>query len=305
MKVTVLGAAGWVGMSAAFQIAATRLADEMVLIDVRENVVEHHAMDLSTAVSSLDVKVKAGGYEDTVGTDVVVNAAGLHADITADRTEMLKKNILMARDTAEQLKKYCPDAVVFTAVNPVDAINYALWLTKHFDRRQLVGYSLNDNMRFREFAAQAKGVEVSRVEALAMGEHGLTQVQLFSSVKVDGKPVSFSEKEKGSIREAYGAFFEKLEGLKAGRTTGWTCAIGLATLTRAVVNDTGELLSGSAILDGEYGLSGLSMGVPLRLGKGGIREIVELELTADELAAVDRSVAQLMKNVRVVEETLR
>ena len=203
MKVTVLGAAGWVGMSAAFQIAATRLADEMVLIDVRENLVEHHAMDLSTAVSGLDVKVKAGGYEDTVGSDVVVNAAGLHGDITADRTEMLKKNTLMARDTAEQLAKYCPEAVVFTAVNPVDAINYALWLTKHFDRRQLVGYSLNDNLRFREFAEHAKGVEVSRVEALAMGEHGLTQVQLFSSVKVDGKPVTFSEEEKGSIREAY------------------------------------------------------------------------------------------------------
>ena len=138
-----------------------------------------------------------------------------------------------------------------------------------------------------------------------MGEHGLTQVQLFSSVKVDGKPVAFSEEEKASIREAYGAFFEKLEGLKAGRTTGWTCAIGLATLTRAVLNDTGELLSGSAILDGEYGLSGLSMGVPMRLGKGGIQEIVELELAADEQAAVDRSVEQLMKNVRVVEETLR
>ncbi len=305
MKVTVLGAAGWVGMSAAFQIAATGLADEMVLIDLRENLVEHHAMDLSTAVSGLDVKVRAGGYEDTAGSGVVINAAGLHGDITADRTEMLKKNTLMARDTAAQLNKYCPDAVVFTAVNPVDAINYALWLTKHFDRRQLVGYSLNDNLRFREFAAHAKGVEVSRVEALAMGEHGLTQVQLFSSVKVDGKPVTFSEDEKESIRQAYGAFFHKLEGLKSGRTTGWTCAIGLATLTRAVVNDTGELLCGSAILDGEYGLRGLSMGVPIRLGKSGIQEIVELELAADEQAAVDRSVEQLMKNVPVVEETLR
>ena len=304
MKITVIGAAGWVGMSAAFQIAATRLADEMVLIDVRENLVEHHAMDLSTAVSALDVKVKAGGYEDTVGTDVVVNAGGLHGDITADRTEMLINNTRLVRDTALQLRRYCPEAVVITAVNPVDALNYAIWLTGGFERRQLVGYSLNDTLRFREFAARAKGVEVSRVEALAIGEHGFTQVPLFSSVRIDGQPVSFSEEEKQGIRDAYRAFFERLEGLKAGRTTGWTCAIGLAALTRAVVNDTGEILAGSAILEGEYGQQGISMGVPIRLGKTGIQEILEWDLAPDEQAAFERSAEQLKKNARIVEETL-
>jgi malate dehydrogenase len=305
MKITVIGAAGWVGMSAAFQIAATRLADEMVLIDVRENLVEHHAMDLSTAVSGLDVKVKAGGYEDTRGTDVVINAGGLHGDITADRTEMLIKNTRAARDTALQLRKYCPDAVLITAVNPVDALNYAIWLAGGFERRQLVGYSLNDTLRFREFAARAKGVEVSRVEALAIGEHGFTQVPLFSSVRIDGQPVSFSEEEKQGIRDAYRAFFERLEGLKAGRTTGWTCAIGLAALTRAVVNDTGEILAGSAVLEGEYGQQGISMGVPIKLGRTGIQEILEWDLAPDEQAAVQHSAEQLKTNARIVEETLR
>lgn len=305
MKVTVIGAAGWVGMSAAFQIAASRLADEMVLIDVRENLVEHHAMDLSTAVSALDVKVKAGGYEDTAGTDVVVNAGGIHGDITADRTEMLIKNTRLVRDTALQLRRYCPEAVLITAVNPVDALNYAIWLTGGFERRQLVGYSLNDTLRFREFAARAKGVEVSRVEALAIGEHGFTQVPLFSSVRIDGEPVSFSEEEKQGIRDAYRAFFERLEGLKAGRTTGWTCAIGLAALTRAVVNDTGEILAGSAVLEGEYGQQGISMGVPIKLGKTGIQEILEWDLAPDEQAGVERSAEQLKTNARIVEETLR
>ena len=305
MKVTVIGAAGWVGMSAAFQIAASRLADEMVLIDVRENLVEHHAMDLSTAVSALDVKVKAGGYEDTAGTDVVVNAGGIHGDITADRTEMLIKNTRLVRDTALQLRRYCPEAVLITAVNPVDALKYAIWLTGGFERRQLVGYSLNDTLRFREFAARAKGVEVSRVEALAIGEHGFTQVPLFSSVRIDGEPVSFSEEEKQGIRDAYRAFFERLEGLKAGRTTGWTCAIGLAALTRAVVNDTGEILAGSAVLEGEYGQQGISMGVPIKLGKTGIQEILEWDLAPDEQAGVERSAEQLKTNARIVEETLR
>ncbi len=305
MKVTVVGAAGWVGMSAAFHVAASRLADEMVLIDVRENVAEHHAMDLSTAVSALNVKVKSGGYEDTAGTDVVINAAGLHQDITADRTQMLIKNVHLVRDTALQLRRHCPDAVIITAANPVDALNYATWLAGGFDRRQLVGYSLNDTLRFREFVARVKGVEVSRVEALAIGEHGFTQVPLFSSVRIDGRPVSFTEAEKQAIRDEYPRFFQRLEGLKAGRTTGWTCAVGLAALTRAIVDDTGEILAGSAVLEGEYGQRGLSMGVPIRLGKTGIQEILEWDLEPDEQAGLERSVEQLKANVRIVEETLR
>ena len=305
MKITVIGAAGWVGMSAAFHVAASRLADEMVLIDVRENVAEHHAMDLSTAVAPLNVKVKSGGYEDTVDTDVVINAAGLHQDLTADRTQMLIKNVQMVRDATLQLRRYCPAAVIITAANPVDALNYAAWLSGGFERRQLVGYSLNDTMRLQHFAARVKGVEASRVEGLAIGEHGFTQVPLFSSVRIDGRPVSFTEYEKQAIRDEYRKFFERLEGLKAGRTTGWTCAVGLAALTRAIVNDTGEILAGSAILEGEYGQQGLSMGAPIRLGKTGIQEILEWDLAPDEQAGLARSVEQLKTNARVVEETLR
>lgn len=304
MKVTVIGAAGWVGMSAAFHIAASRMAGEMVLIDVRENVVEHHAMDLSQAVAALNVRVTAGGYDDTVGSDVVINAAGLHQDITADRTEMLVKNIAVVRDTAVQLRRYCPEAVVITAANPVDALNYATWLAGGFDRSQLIGYSLNDTLRFRLFVAGAKGVEVSRVEALAIGEHGFTQVPLYSSVRIDGRPVSFSEEEKQSITDEYPKFFERLEGLKAGRTTGWTCAMGLAALTSAIVNDTGAIVAGSAILEGEYGQQGLSMGVPIRLGKTGIQEILEWDLAPDEQAALERSAQQLKAAAKIVDENL-
>ncbi len=304
MKVTIIGAAGCVGMSVAFHIAASGLADEVLLMDVRDNLVRHHAMDLSTAVSGLDVKVEAGGYEDMAGTDVVIDAAGLHGDITADRSELLVNNTRLVRDTALKLQENCPDAVIITAVNPVDPLNYALWLAGGFERRQVIGYSFNDTLRFREFVAGAKGVEVSRVEALTIGEHGLTQVPLFSSVRIDGEAVLFSDQEKQQIRSAYPAFFERLEGLKAGRTTGWTCAVGLATLTRAVAQDTGEILAGSAILDGEYGQSGLSIGVPIRLGKTGILEILEWDLAADEQVALEHSAERLRASARIVEEVL-
>ncbi len=304
MKVTVLGAAGWVGMSAAFYVAVSRLADEVVLIDVRENLVEHHAMDLGQAVAALDVKVTAGTYEDASGSDVIINAAGLHGDITADRTELLIKNTLLIQEIGQKVKATSPQAVIITAVNPVDPLNYALWLSGGFDKRRLIGYSLNDSMRFRLFAAQTKGVKTSAVEAWAIGEHGFTQVPLFSSVRIDGQPATFSEEEKQAVRDAYPRFFERLEGLKAGRTTGWTCAVGLTTLTRAIVTDSQDVLPGSAILEGEYGQKGISMGVPLRLGRGGIQEIVEWELAPDEKAALERSAEQLKKTAKIVEETL-
>ena len=293
MKVTVIGAAGSVGSSAAFHIAASGLAEEIVLIDIRENVAEHHAMDLSTAVAALNVRVKSGGYEDAAGTDVVINAAGLHQDITADRTEMLIKNVHLVRDTALQLRRYCPDAVVITAANPVDALNYATWLAGGFDRRQLIGYSLNDTLRFREFVARAKGVEASRVEALAIGEHGFTQVPLFSSVRIDGRPVSFTDAEKQAIRDEYPKFFERFEALKAGGPRAGRVPSGWPRSRRAIVNDAGDILAGSAILEGEYGQRGLSMGVPIRLGKTGIREILEWDLAPDEQAGLERSAEQL------------
>lgn len=304
MKVTVLGAAGWVGMSAAFYVAASRLADEMVLVDVRENVVEHHAMDLGQAVAALDVKVKAGSYEEAAGSDVIINAAGLHGDITVDRTQLLINNTKLIKEIGQRIKATSPGAVIITAVNPVDPLNYALWLSGGFERRQLIGYSLNDSMRFRLFAAEVKGVKASSVEAWTIGEHGFGQVPVFSLVRIDGRPVTFTEEEKRAVRDAYPRFFERLEGLKAGRTTGWTCAVGLTTLTRAIVADSQEVLPGSAILDGEYGQKGISMGVPLRLGRSGIQEIVEWELGPDERAAFEGSAEQVRKSVKIVEDTL-
>ena len=104
-----------------------------------------------------------------------------------------------------------------------------------------------------------------------IGEHGITQVPLFSSVRIDGRPVSFTEAEKQAHPGRDPKIFERYEELQAGRTAGWTCAIGLAALTRAIVKDTGEIFPCSAVLDGEYGQRGLSMGVPVRLGKTGYR----------------------------------
>ena len=144
--------------------------------------------------------VKAGSDEDLAGSDVVINAAGVPQGLITDRMEMLPKNLPLVRETALKIKRYCPDAFVITATNPVDPLNYAMWRAGGFDRHKSVGYSFNDSFRFREMVARAKGAKVSQVEATVLGEHGSSQVPLFSSVRIDGCAVSFTEQEKADIR---------------------------------------------------------------------------------------------------------
>jgi malate dehydrogenase len=304
VRLCIIGAGGSVGGPAAFYAGVQRLVDEIVLLDVRQNVAEQNAIDLGTAVSALGVKVKAGTYEDLKGTDVVINAAGVPQGLIADRMEMLTKNLPLVRDIALAIRRYCPDAFVITATNPIDPLNYATWRAGGFDRHKVIGYSLNDSTRFREMVAHKKGIEVSRVQATVMGEHGSSQVYLFSSVRVDGRPVSFTEEERAAIRAEIPNILKRLEELQAGRTAGWTSAIGLTAITRAVLQDTGEIIPCSVVLDGEYGRRGLSMSVPVRLGKEGVREIQEWELTPDERQGLQRSADLLAAAARTVEENL-
>ena len=304
MKVSVIGAAGSVGAPAAFYIGVSGLVDELVLIDMRPNVVQQHAMDMSTAMSELGVRVVAGGHEDMAGSDVVINAAGVPQGLIADRMEMLPKNIPLVRDVALAVKRYCPNAFVITATNPIDPLNYCTWRAGGFDRRRVIGYSMNDSTRFREIVARTKGVKVSQVRATVIGEHGGTQVPLFSSVRVDGAPVLFSEAEKQAIRAEIPTILKRYEELQSGRTAGWTSALGLAALTRAFLEDSGELFPCSVVLDGEYGQTGLSMGIPARIGAGGVQKIEEWELAPDEQTGLERTAGAMAAAARIVDENL-
>jgi malate/lactate dehydrogenase len=305
MKVAVIGAAGSVGAPAAFYIGVSGLVDELVLIDMRPNVVQQHAMDMSTAMSDLGVRVKAGEHGDLAGSDVVINAAGVPQGLIADRMEMLPKNIPLVRDVALAVRRYCPDAFVITATNPIDPLNYCTWRAGGFDRRRVIGYSMNDSTRFREIIARTKGVKVNQVRATVMGEHGGTQVPLFSSARIDGRPVSFSETEKQNVRAEIPTILRRYEELQSGRTAGWTSALGLAALTRAVLRGTGERFPCSVVLEGEYGQTGLSMGVPARIGTGGVEAIEEWELTPDEQEGLARTTAAMAAAARIVDENLR
>jgi malate dehydrogenase len=304
VKVAVVGAAGSVGAPVAFYIAVSGLVTELLLIDLRPNVVQQHAMDMSTAASAQGVKVSAGTFDDLVGFDVVINAAGAPQGLIADRMEMLPRNIPLVRDAARKIKETSPEAVVITATNPVDPLNYTTWRAGGFERRQVLGYTINDSLRFRELVARAKGVRVAQVEATVIGEHGSSQVLLFSSVRIDGLAVDFSREEMDGIQAEVPNILRRYEELQSGRTAGWTCAVGMAALLRAIRDDTGEVLPCSAVLDGEYGFRGMSMSVPVSVGRSGIRRIEQWQLTEEEQAALGRSAATMGQAARVVDERL-
>lgn len=305
MKITVIGAAGSVGAPAVFYLAANRLADEFLMVGgQRKNILEQHAIDIRTAVSSRDVLIRTGDYSDMSGSDIVINTAGVPQGLIADRMEMLPKNIDLIKNISEKISKYCPDAFIITATNPVDPLNYATFLTGGFDRKKVIGYSINDSFRFREFLAKAYNVKVSQVDGIVIGEHGSTQVYLFSTAKIDGKKINVSEEIKAKIKAEIPNILKRLEELQSGRTAGWTCAIGLEKIVRAIVEDSKEVIPCSVMLDGEYGVSGISMSVPVKLGKNGVLDIIEYDLALDEVEGVKKTFATLKAAARIVEVKL-
>jgi malate dehydrogenase len=305
MKITVIGAAGSVGAPAVFYLAANRLANEFLMIGgTKQNVLQQHAIDISTAVSSRDIIIRTGDYSDLIGSNIVINTAGAPQGLIADRMEMLPKNIELIKNISKKIKQYCPDAVIITATNPVDPLNYATWLSSGFDKKKVIGYSINDSFRFREMLAKAYNVKVSQVDGIVIGEHGSTQVYLFSTVKIDGKKINVTEEIKVKIRSEIPNILKRLEELQSGRTAGWTCAIGLEKIVRSIVDNTGDIIPCSVMLDGEYGVKGISMSVPVRLGKNGVMDILEYELAPDEIEGVKKTIATLKTAASIVDEKL-
>jgi malate dehydrogenase len=306
MKIAVLGATGSIGSPTSYYLAVQNLADEILMIGgKRQNVLQQLEMDIATAVYSQDVVVRAGDYEDLPGTDIIINTAAPHSKVVIkDRRDMLAPNITLVKDISLKIQQHCPDAIIINVNNPIEPLNYVSYLAGDFDRKKLIGYSANDSFRFRELLASDYGVKKSQVEGIVIGEHGSTQVLLFSSARIDGKPVLADQQTKDRIKGEIPQIFKKLEGLKAGRTAGYTCAVGIAEIVHAIKYDTGVMMPCSAVLKGEYGYEGLSMTVPAIIGKDGIREIQVWDIAPDEEAELKISTEAIQYSTKIVEESL-
>ena len=294
IKISIIGAAGTLGSCTAYRLATEGLADELVLFDVNRNMLRSHLMDLQIAVTGLqNVDIREGNEADLAGSDIVINNAGAPWRVVSSRIEKLQENLPIIAEWAEKIAAQCPDAVVITSTNPVDPLNLAMHKFSGMNPKKLLGYTLNDSTRFIHFSARALGVQTTRLEGTVIGEHGDYAVLLFSSLRLDGKPVRVDSAMQADIRSQHRNYLKRAIGLGTGWTSGWASSIGLAEMVSAITAKTDALMPCSVLLQGEYGFDGICMSVPVELSLDGVQKIIEADLAPDEKKALAESAAYL------------
>jgi malate dehydrogenase len=294
-KVSVIGAAGTVGAAAGYNIALRDIADELVFVDIpdMEETTIGQAADTNHGVAyDSNTTIRQGGYEATEGSDVVVITAGIPRKEGQTRIDLAGDNAPIMDDIGSSLAEYNDDFVSITTSNPVDLLNRHLYESGDRDRHTVIGFGGRlDSARFRYVLSQRFDAPVRNVEATILGEHGDAQVPVFSKVRVDGCDLSFTEDEKeeilGDLQES------AMDVISRKGATEWGPATGVAHMVEAVIRDTGEVLPGSLVLDGEYGYEDTAFGVPVRLGANGIEEVVEWELDDYEVDLMDEAAEKL------------
>jgi malate dehydrogenase len=300
-KVTVVGA-GNVGAATAQRIVESGLAD-VVLVDVVEGLAAGKALDLAEAAPVLGYDahiVGATDYEATGGSDVVVITSGFARKPGMSRDDLLNMNAEVVRSVVEQAAKRSPDAVLLVVTNPLDAMCHVAMQTSGFPAERVVGMAgVLDSARFRTFIAAELGVSVEGTAALVLGGHGDAMVPMPRFSTVEGVPITelmHGEQIARLVERTRSGGSEIVALLKAGSAY-YAPSASVFQMTDAILRDRHEILPCSALLSGQYGIDGLFVGVPVRLGRHGIEQIVELELTADEQAALRASAAAVRELV--------
>jgi malate dehydrogenase len=294
-KVSVVGAAGTVGAAAGYNIALRDICDELVFVDIpdKEDETVGQAADTNHGVAyDSNTTIRQGGYEATEGSDVVVITAGIPRQPGQTRIDLAGDNAPIMEDIGSSIAEYNDDFVSITTSNPVDLLNRHLYEAGDRDRNKVVGFGGRlDSARFRYVLAERFEAPVQNVEATILGEHGDAQVPVFSKVRVDGRDPSFDEGEREEILEELQA--SAMDVIERKGATQWGPATGVAHMTEAVLRDTGAVLPGSVVLDGEYGYEDTAFGVPVKLGSNGVEEVVEWDLDEYEQELMDEAAEKL------------
>ncbi|HEV2379232.1 MAG TPA: malate dehydrogenase [Terriglobia bacterium] len=303
-KVTVVGA-GNVGATTAHRLADKQLAD-VVLIDILEGVPQGKGLDLleSGPIEGYDVKVKGtNDYADTANSDIVVMTAGFPRKPGMSRDDLLKANYDVVKGAIEQVAKVSPEAILIVVTNPLDAMAQAAFKVSGFSKNRVIGMAgVLDTARYRTFIAEALDVSVQNVQGFVLGGHGDTMVPVPRYTTVAGIPVGEllpKEKLDAIIKRTAGGGAEIVGLLKTGSAY-YAPSAAAVEMVEAIFNDRKKILPCAAYLEGEYGIHGLFVGVPVKLGARGIEQIIEIKLTAEEQAALKKSADAVKELVGVI-----
>jgi malate dehydrogenase len=292
-KVTVVGA-GNVGATTAQRIAEKELAD-VVLIDIIEGVPEGKALDLAEAapVEKHDAHLTGtNSYEKSSGSDIIIITAGIPRKPGMSRDDLISTNAGIMKSVTREIAQYSPDAVIIVVSNPLDAMCHVAYETSGFPKNRVIGMAgVLDSARFRAFISMELNVSVENTHAFVLGGHGDTMVPLPRYSTVAGIPITElmpADRIEAIVDRTRNGGAEIVSLLKTGSAY-YAPASAAVEMAESILKDKKKILPCATLLEGEYGIEGLFIGVPVKLGAGGVEEIIEISLTENERAALEKS----------------
>lgn len=306
MKVTVVGA-GNVGATCANVLATREVANEVVLVDIKDGFAEGKALDIWETAPVLSYDTRTTGstndYTKTANSDVVVITSGLPRKPGMSRDDLIATNAGIVKSVTENVIKHSPDAILIIVSNPLDVMTYCAYLTAKKDSRKVFGMAgVLDTARYRAFLAEELNVSPKDIQAMLLGGHGDTMVPLPRYTTVAGIPVTemISEEKLNAIVDRTKKGGGEIVNL-LGTSAWYAPGAAAAQMVEAIVKDQKRIFPVCAYLNGEYGLKDIYLGVPVKLGKNGIEEIIELQLNADERKLLTDSAAAVKEVMEVLD----
>ncbi|MCD6507096.1 malate dehydrogenase [Candidatus Poribacteria bacterium] len=303
-KISIIGA-GNVGATAALMIAQRELGD-VLMLDIIPDMPQGKALDMAEAspIEGFDVRIKGtNSYEEIAGSDIVVVTSGRPRKPGMSREDLLTQNAQIVGSVAEQVARYSPNAILIVVTNPLDIMTYHAWRVTGFPHHRVMGQAgVLDTARFRYFIASELNVSVEDVSSLVLGGHGDTMVPLPRYTSVAGIPL-----EELMDRETIDRLIERtrggggeIVGLLKTASAFYAPGAAVAQMAEAIIKDKKRIMPCSAYLSGQYGLRDIFIGVPAKLGSSGVEEIIELNLTDEELAQLHRSAEIYRSGIRLL-----
>lgn len=304
-KITVVGA-GNVGATTAQRLAEKELARQVILIDVIEGVPQGKGLDQweTAPIEGFDTRViGSNGYDEAAGSELFVVTAGIARKPGMSREDLLNTNVGIVKSVAENIRKVSPDAIVIVVSNPLDTMCYVMKQVLGAPRNRVIGMAgVLDTARYRAFLAEALDVSVEDIQAMVLGGHGDTMVPLVSYTTVSGIPVTQMMKQEQLdriVERTRNGGAEIVAYLKTGSAY-YAPSAAAVQMVEAIVKDKKRVLPCAAWLEGEYGFRDIYLGVPCKLGRNGLEQIIEVELSSAERVALGKSAKAVQETIAQV-----
>jgi malate dehydrogenase len=307
MKVTVVGA-GNVGATCANVIAHRELCNEVILLDIKEGTAEGKSLDMwqTAPINLYDTRLKGStnDYSMTANSDVVVITSGLPRKPGMSRDDLIATNAGIVKSVTENIIKYSPDTIIIVVSNPLDVMTYCAYLTSGLDSKKVFGMAgILDTARYRAFLAEALDVSPKDIQAVLMGGHGDTMVPLPRYTTVAGIPVTelIGKEQLDAIVQRTKVGGGELVNLM-GTSAWYAPGAAAAQMVEAILRDQKRIFPCCALLKGEYNLNDIYLGVPVKLGRSGIEQIIELKLQAEEMQLLENSAKAVKEVMQVLDK---